>query len=52
VLASTVDSDGLAFFSAFADHLPEGTITAQTDELITPPKPIQTGVTESDEPGA
>jgi Domain of unknown function (DUF1998) len=51
VLASTVDSDGLAFFSAFADHLPKGMITAQTDESITPPKPIEASVTDGDEPG-
>lgn len=51
VLATTVDSDGLAFFRAFADHLPTGTITAQTDELKTPPRPIESTVAEGDEPG-
>jgi hypothetical protein len=49
VLVSTVESDDLAFFKPFADHLPETTITAETDEAITPPQAVESSLTASDE---
>jgi hypothetical protein len=49
VLVSTVESDDLAFFAAFAEAAPEATITAETDEAVTPPKPVETALSETDE---
>ena len=40
VLVSTVESDALAFFADFAEAVPEGTITAHTDEAVSPPQPV------------
>jgi hypothetical protein len=48
VLVSTVESDDLAFFTNFAEAVPEATITAATDESITPPRPVETALTETD----
>jgi hypothetical protein len=48
-LVSTVEADGLAFFANFAEAVPEATITAETDESITPPKPVETALSETDE---
>jgi len=49
VLVSTVESANLAFFSDYAEPLPEATITAETDETITPPQPAETTLSEIDE---
>jgi hypothetical protein len=49
VLVSTVESDELAFFANFAEAVPDATITAETDESITPPKSVETALTETDE---
>jgi hypothetical protein len=49
VLVSTVESDDLAFFAAFAEAVPEATITAETDEAVTPPRPVETALSETDE---
>src|SRR5271157_301239 len=49
VLVSTVEADDLAFFSNFAEDVPETVITAETDETITPPKPVETKLSETDE---
>ncbi len=49
VLVSTVESDDLAFFTEFAEAVPEGTITAETDESVTPPRPVETALSEADE---
>ena len=48
MLVSTVESDDLAFFTNFAGAVPEATITAETDESITPPKPVETELSETD----
>ena len=49
VLVSTVESDALAFFADFAEAAPEGTITAETDESATPPRPVETALSRADE---
>jgi hypothetical protein len=49
VLVSTVETDDLAFFKNFAEEMPETVVTAETDETITPPKPVETKLTETDE---
>ena len=49
VLVSTVETDDLAFFSNFVEDVPETVITAETDESITPPKPVETQLSETDE---
>ena len=49
VLVSTVESAELAFFTEHAEAIPEATITAETDESITPPKPVESNLTPSDE---
>jgi hypothetical protein len=49
VLASTVETDGLAFFTSFADSIPKTTILAETDEAITPPKPVESTLGDADE---
>ena len=49
VLVSTVETDDLAFFSNFVEDVPETVITAETDETITPPKPVETQLSETDE---
>lgn len=49
VLVSTVESDDLAFFTRFGDHIPEATITAETDESLTPPRPVESSLDETDE---
>ena len=49
MLVSTVESDDLAFFAKFAEAVPEATITAETDESITPPRPVETALSETDE---
>jgi hypothetical protein len=51
VLVSTVETDNLAFFTAFAESVPDRTITAETDETITPPKPVETILGQDDELG-
>jgi hypothetical protein len=48
VLVSTVETDDLAFFRNFAEAVPEATITAETDESITPPRPVETTLTKTD----
>jgi hypothetical protein len=48
VLVSTVESDELAFFTNFAEAVPETTITAETDESITPLRSVETNLTETD----
>jgi len=49
VLVSTVESADLAFFSDYAEPVPEATITAETDETIIPSKPVETTLSEIDE---
>ena len=49
VLVSTVESSDLAFFANFAEALPATTIIAETDESVTPPKPVVTTLSETDE---
>ena len=49
VLVSTVVSDDLAFFKPFAGRIPKATITAETDESITPPQPVKSSLTPGDE---
>jgi Domain of unknown function (DUF1998) len=49
VLVSTVESAELAFFTDHAEPIPEATITAGTDESITPPQPVESHLTPSDE---
>jgi len=49
VLVSTVESGDLAFFTKFAEAVPEATITAQTDESVSPPRPLETALSETDE---
>jgi hypothetical protein len=49
VLVSTVESDELAFFSAFAEPVPEATFTAETNESVTPPRPVGTALRATDE---
>ena len=49
VLVSTVESDDLAFFTEFAEAVPEATITAETDESVTPPRPVETALSETDQ---
>ena len=44
VLVSTVESGDLAFFADFAEAVPEATITAETDESATPPRPVETAL--------
>jgi hypothetical protein len=51
VLVSTVETGNLAFFTDFAESVPDWTITAETDETITPPKPVETNLDQEDEPG-
>ena len=48
VLVSTVERTGLAFFTDFAEELPEGSITAHTDESVTPrqEKPVTDPIDE------
>jgi hypothetical protein len=48
-MVSTVQTDELAFFGSFAEDVPETVITAETDESVTPPKPVETKLTETDE---
>ena len=49
VLVSTVESDDLAFFAGFAEAIPEASITAETDVAATPPRPVETELTEADQ---
>jgi hypothetical protein len=49
VLVSTVETDGLAFFPNFSEAVPEETITAETDEAVTPPRPVGTALSGDDE---
>jgi hypothetical protein len=49
VLVSTVESGGLAFFAKFAGAVPQAMITAETDESVTPPKPVETALSQTDE---
>ena len=49
VLVSTVESGDLAFFTKFAEAVPEATITAETDESVSPPRPVETALSETDE---
>jgi hypothetical protein len=49
VLVSTVEWADLAFFANFAEAVPEAMIIAETDELITPPRPVKTDLSETDE---
>jgi hypothetical protein len=49
VLVSTVASNDLAFFAAFAEAVPGATVTAETDEAVTPPRPVGTALSEDDE---
>ncbi len=49
VLVSTVESSDLAYFTNFAEVLPTATITAETDESVPPPKPVETNLSETDE---
>ena len=49
VLVSTVETNDLAFFSSFAEDVPVTVITAETDETVTPPKPIETALSPTDE---
>src|SRR5262249_2416854 len=49
VLVSTVETDGLAFFSQFAEAIPERTITAETDESITSQRPVESALSKTDE---
>jgi hypothetical protein len=51
VLISTVETHNLAFFTALAEGIPNRTITAATDETITPPKPVETTLGPDDERG-
>ena len=51
VLISTVETTDLAFFARFAEVVPEVTITVETDESVTPPKPIETTLDETAESG-
>ena len=48
VLVSTVETDDLAFFTNFAELVPEATITAETDRAVTPLKPVETALSETD----
>jgi hypothetical protein len=48
VLVSTVETGDLAFSSNFAEAVPEATITAETDESITPPKPVERVLSKTD----
>jgi hypothetical protein len=48
LLVSTVESDDSAFFASFAEAVPKARITADTDESITPPKPVETTLDETD----
>jgi hypothetical protein len=49
VLVSTVESQDLAFFTDFAEAVPGVTVTAETDETVTPPRPVGTALNEEDE---
>ncbi len=49
VLVSTVESGKLAFFTEFAEAVPQATITAETDESVSPPKPVETALSATDE---
>jgi Domain of unknown function (DUF1998) len=49
VLVSTVESDGLAFFTDFVETVPVTTITAETDESATPPHPVESTLSATDE---
>jgi hypothetical protein len=49
VLVSTVESGDLAFFADFAEAVPEATITAATDGSATPPRPVETALSATDE---
>ncbi len=51
VLVSTLETADLAYFTEYAEAIPAAMITVETDESITPPKPIEASVNESDEPG-
>jgi uncharacterized protein DUF1998 len=48
VLVSTVESAELAFFTYHAEPVPKTTIVAETDESITPPKPVGSNLTEAE----
>jgi hypothetical protein len=48
VLVSTVEEDSLAFFMGFAEAVPEATITAETDETVTPPRPVEATLSEAE----
>ena len=48
VLVSTVESGDLAFFAKFAEAVPQATITAETDEAVTPPKSVESNLSEID----
>ncbi|MBV8557470.1 MAG: DUF1998 domain-containing protein, partial [Planctomycetaceae bacterium] len=48
VLVSTVETDDVAFFTAFAEAVPEAKITAETDEEVAPPRPVETALSETD----
>jgi hypothetical protein len=49
VLVSTVETSSLAFFRDFAESIPDRTITAETDETITPTEPVERVLSETDE---
>ena len=49
VLIATVESDKLAFFTRFAEAVPEATIRAQTDESITPHLSVKAALSETAE---
>ena len=48
VLVSTVESAELAFFTDHVEPVPKTTIVAETDESITPPKPVGSNLTEAE----
>ncbi|WP_406699441.1 DUF1998 domain-containing protein [Singulisphaera sp. Ch08] len=49
VLVSTVESDDLAFFTDFVEAVPEGIIAAHTDETVSPPQPVPSALSKTDE---
>jgi hypothetical protein len=51
VLVSTVDADNLAFFSNFVEGIPQTAIVAETDLAITPPKPVESTLSQTDAAG-
>lgn len=49
VLVSTVQTADLAFFGNFVESVPTVTIEAATDTSITPPKPVEAELSQTDE---